>query len=89
MLTHPHHLRDDRAFSPVNTKHFRQLPQILSSSLADRENCITEPAHAKFAELFVEELDSQLACKQGDVFDDCETHSPLLVFSQLDNSREK
>lgn len=89
MLTHPHHLGDDRALSPVDTKYFRQLPQILSSSLANGENCITEPAHAKLAELFVEELDSQLACKQGDVFDNRETHSPLLVFGQLDNSREK
>ena len=89
MLAHSHHLRDDGALSPVDTEHFRQLPQVLSGSLSDREDSITEPAHAEIAELLIEELDSQLTCQQGDIFDYCETNSPLLVFSQLDDSREK
>ena len=85
MLAHSHHLRDDGALSPVDTEHFRQLPQVLSGSLSDREDSVSEPAHAKIAQLLVKELDSKLAGKEGDVFNDSKANTPLLILGQLNN----
>jgi hypothetical protein len=39
--------------------------------------------------LFIEEIDSQLAGKEGDVFNDGKSDSPLLIFGQLNDSGKK
>ena len=60
MLAHGHDFRNDSLISPLNTKYFGQLLKILSRGLADREDGITEPAHAKTAQFFVKELNAKL-----------------------------
>jgi len=89
MLAHGHDLGDDCFVGPLNTENLRELLQILSRSLANGENGITEPAHAQAAELLVEELDAELRGKKGNVFDDSETDTPLLVLSELDDGGEE
>lgn len=89
MLSHSHDLRDDRPLGPVNAEYFRELPKILRSGLSNREDSVTKPPHAEITELLIEELDTQLAGKQRDVFDDGKADSPLLILSQLNNSGEK
>jgi hypothetical protein len=89
MLSHGDHLGDNRLLGPVNAEHFSKLLQVLGSSLSDREDGIAEPAHAKIAQLLVEELDTQLTGKKRNVFNDGKAHTPLLVLGQLDNGREK
>ncbi len=89
MRAQSHHFRNDRLVGPFHAKHLGQLLQILSGRLADREHGITEPAHAERAQLFVKELHAQLTCEQRDVFDDRETHAPLLIFGELDDGGQK
>ena len=61
----------------------------MSGRLTDREDGVTEPAHAEIAELLIEELNAKLAGEKGNVFNDSEAHAPLLVLGQLDNSRKE
>lgn len=89
MLAHGHDLGDDGLVGPLNTEDLCELLQVLGRSLADGENSVAEPAHAQTAELFVKELDAELRSKKGNVFDDCETDTPLLVLSELDNGGEE
>lgn len=89
MLTHGHHLGDNRLLGPLNAKYLCELLQVLGSSFSDRENGIAQPSHAEITQLLIEELDAQLAGQKGNVFDDSETHAPLLVLGKLDNSRKK
>lgn len=89
MLTHGHDLGDNCLVGPLNAKHLCELLQVLSRGLTDRENGVAEPAHAQAAELLVEELDAELRGKKGNVFDDGETDTPLLVFGELDNGGEE
>lgn len=85
MLTHGHDLGDDCLVGPFNTENFCELLQVLSRSLTNGENGVTQPAHAQAAKLLVEELDAKLRGKEGNVFDDSETDTPLLVLGELDN----
>jgi hypothetical protein len=89
MLTHGHDLGDNCLVGPLNTENLRELLQVLGRSLTDGENGVTEPAHAQAAELLVEELDAELRGKKGNVFDNSETDTPLLVLGELDNGGEK
>lgn len=89
MRTHGHDLGDDGLTGPLDTKYLGQLLQVVSSSLSDREDCVTQPAHAQSAELLVKELDTQLACQQRDVLDDSKSDSPLLVLCELCDGWEK
>lgn len=89
MLTHSHNLGDNGALGPLHPKHFRQLSQVGGSCLPNGEDCVTEPSHAKIAELFIEELDAQLTAEERDIFDDGKADSPLLVLGQLNNSGEE
>lgn len=89
VLPHGHHLGNDRLFGPLHAEHFCKLFQVLGSSFSDRENSIAQPSHAKIAQLLIEELDSQLTGKEGNVFDDGKTHAPLLVLCQLNNGRKE
>ena len=81
MLPHGHNLRDDGALGPFDSEDFCKLPQILSGSLSNREDSVTEPAHAQIAELFVEKFDTELTSEKRDVLDDSKADSPLFVFS--------
>lgn len=85
MLPHGHHFRNDRLTCPFHAKYFCELLQVLRGSLSDREDSISQPTHAQITELLVEELDTQLASEEGNIFDDSQTDSPLLVFGQLHN----
>lgn len=89
MCAHGDHLGDDRLVRPFNTEDFCEFLEVLCGSLSDREDCVTQPAHAEIAELFIEKLDAELARKKGYVFDDSQAHTPLLVLSQLHNSGQK
>lgn len=89
MCAHGYHLGNDRLVRPVDPKDFCEFLEVLCGSLTDREDCVTQPAHAEIAELFIEKLDAELACKKGYVFDDSQAHAPLLVLSQLHNGGQK
>ena len=89
MLAHCHDLGNDCLVGPFDTEHLRELLQVLGRSLADGENGVTEPAHTQATELLVEELDAELRGKKGNVFDDSETDTPLLVLGELDNGGEE
>ena len=85
MSTHCHDLGDDGFVGPLNTKDFSQLLKVMCRSFTDRENCITQPAHAKCCQLLIKELHTKLASKERDIFDDGQSNSPLLVFCKLDD----
>lgn len=85
MLAHSHHLRNNRLLRPIDAKDLCELLEILSGRLTNGKNGVTEPAHAEITQLLIEKFDTKLASKKGNVFDDSETHSPLLVLGQLDN----
>lgn len=61
MLAHLHYLGDDGLVGPVYTKNLGELLQVMCGSLANGEDGITQPIHAKAAELLVEEVDAKLA----------------------------
>lgn len=89
VLAHSHDLRDDGLASPLHPEDLRKLLQVVRGGLSDREDGVTKPAHAESTQLLIEELYTQLACKQGDVLNDSESYSPLLVLGKLDDSREQ
>lgn len=89
MLSHGHHLGDNRALRPFHPKHFSQLPQVSGCCLPNGEDGVAEPSHAEVTELLIEELNAQLASKKRDIFDDGKSNTPLLIFSQLNNSGQE
>lgn len=89
MLAHCHDLGDDRFVGPFNTEDFSELLQVLCRGFTDRKHSVTQPAHAQAAELLIKELDAELRGEEGDIFDNGEANTPLLVFSELNDSGEK
>jgi hypothetical protein len=89
VLAHSHDLGDDRIVGPLDTEDLSKLLQILGGCLADRENGVAEPAHAQAAELLVEELYAKLRRKKGNVFDNGQPNTPLLILGKLDYSGEE
>lgn len=89
MLAHGHDFGNYGSLSPIDAEDLCELPQVRGGSLTDGKDCIAEPAHAKIAQLLIKELDAQLAGKQRNIFDDGQSDTPLLVFSQLYNSRQQ
>lgn len=89
MVTHLHDPRDDGLAGPLDAKHLSQLLQVVRGRLSDREDGVAKPTHAQGAELLVKELHTQLASQQGDVLDDGEAHTPLLVLGQLDDGGQE
>lgn len=89
MVAHGHDFGDDSLAGPLHAKHFCQLAEVVSSCFTNGENSVTEPLHAQVAQLLVEEADAELAGQQRNVFDDGQTHAPLLVFGELNNSWEE
>lgn len=89
MVAHGHNFGDDGLTCPLHAEYFSQFLQVVRSSLANGKDCVAKPSHAQVAELFVKELDAELAGQQRDVFDDGETYSPLLVFCQVDDGRQQ
>lgn len=88
MLSHGHHFGNDRLACPLHTKYFCELFQVLRGSFSDRENSVSQPSHAQITELLIEKFDTQLAREEGNIFDNSQTNSPLLVFGQLHNGGE-
>ena len=88
MLSHCHDLGDDSIICPLYTEDLCELLQILGGGLTDRENGISQPAHAKAAQFLVEEVHTQLRRQERNVFDDGQPDAPLFVFRQLDNRGE-
>lgn len=89
VASHSHNLGDNLLTCPLYAKHLCQLLQVVCGRLANREDSVSQPAHAQAAELLVEKLDAKLAGKQWDILDNGETHSPLLIFGQLDNGGQQ
>ena len=52
---------------PPDSEDFSELLQVFGSCFPNRENGVTQPAHAKRAELIIEEILAKLACEQWDV----------------------
>lgn len=67
MFAHHDDLWDNGVARPPNSEDFSQLLQVFGSCFPYRENSVTQPAHAKRAQLIVEEILSELACEQWDV----------------------
>ena len=84
-----HDLGNDCLVGPFDAEDFCQLLQVVCGSLADGEDGIAEPTHAEVAKFLVKELHTKLAGQQRNVLDDSQANPPLLVFSQLNNGREK
>jgi hypothetical protein len=61
----------------------------VSSGFTDRENGISQPAHAQIAELLIEELNAQLTGEERDVLDNRKSYSPLLILGELYNCGKK
>lgn len=86
--SHCHHLRNNGLASPLHSEDLRKLLQVVRGGFSDREDRVTKPAHAEPTQLLIEKLHSQLAGKQGNVLNDSEPYSPLLIFSELNDGRE-
>lgn len=89
VLAHGHDFGNDGFVGPLDAEYLGELLEILSGGLTDGENGITEPAHAKTAQLLIEEFYAELRGQEGDVFDDGEAHAPLLVLGKLDDCWEE
>lgn len=50
---------------------------------------INEPGHAQAVKFLVKEFDAQLTSQQWHVLNDGQTHTPLWVLGQLDDSRQQ
>ena len=87
MRAHSHHLRNYRFAGPLNAEDLSKLLQVMSRSFTDGEDGVSEPTHAQRTQLLVEELNSELASEKGDVLDDSEPNSPLLVLRKLHDGR--
>lgn len=85
VLAHSHDFGNDGFVGPLDAKHLGELLKILSRGLANREDGISKPAHAKTAQLLIEELYTKLGGKQRNVFNNGKAHAPLLVFGKLYN----
>lgn len=80
---------DDCLSRPVDAKDLGQPPKVVCRGFTDGEHGVSEPLHAERSQLFVKEIDTELLGKERDVLNDGKSHTPLLVFSKLDNSRKK
>lgn len=89
MVTHSHHLRNDRLACPFDAKDLCQLLKVVRRSLTDREDSVAEPSHAQSTELLIKERNSELTCQQRNVLDNGQANTPLLVFGELDDGGEK
>ena len=85
MLAHSHDFGNDGFVGPLDAKHLGELLKILSRGLANGEDGIAKPAHAKTAQFLIEELYTKLGGKQRNIFDNGKAHAPLLVFGKLYN----
>jgi hypothetical protein len=88
VVAHGRDLGNDGLTSPLDTKDLGKLLQVVRSGFADREDRIAQPAHAQVRQLFIEELDTELASEERDVLDDRQPDAPLLVLGQLDDGGE-
>ena len=89
VLAHGHDLGHNGILGPLNAEYLGELLEILSRGLTNREDGVAEPAHAEAAQLLVEELYAKLGGKEGNVFNNGQTHTPLLVLGKLDDGRKK
>jgi hypothetical protein len=89
MLTHRHDLGHNSIIGPLYAEDLSKLLEVLGRCFTDGEDCVAQPAHAKTAQLLVEELNAELGSEERYVFDNSQPHPPLLVFSKLDDGREE
>lgn len=89
VLAHSHHLGHNGLICPLHTEDFCKLLEVLGRCLTDGEDGVAQPAHTQAAQLLVEELDTELRGKERDVFDDGQSHAPLLVFCELNDGGKK
>ena len=60
MLTHRHNLGNDRVASPLHTEYLCQFLEVLSCSIAYREDGVAKPAHAELTQFLIKELHTKL-----------------------------
>lgn len=89
MVTHGHNLGNDRLARPLDPKYLGQLLEVVGCRLSDREDGVSQPAHAEVAQLLIKELYAKLAGKEGDVLDDSQSNTPLLILSELNDGRKE
>lgn len=63
VFAHHDDLWNNGVARPPNSKNFSQFLQVFGSCFPYRENRVTQPAHAKRAQLIIEEILSKLACE--------------------------
>ena len=83
MLAHSHDFRNDRIIRPFHPKYLGEFLKILSRSLTDGEDGVTQPAHAQATKLLVEKLHAKLGSEEGNVFNNRQPDAPLLVPRQV------
>lgn len=67
MFAHHDDLGYNGIARPPDPKDFSQLLEVFGSCFTYREDSVTEPAHAKRAQLIVEEVLSKLAGEQWNI----------------------
>lgn len=85
MATHGHNLGYNGLAGPLDSKDLSKLLEIVGCRLADRENGVAQPSHAKLTEFLVEELHAKLAGEKRDVVNNSQPNTPLLVLCQLND----
>jgi len=85
VLSHSCNLGHNSIVGPFNTKHLCEFLQVLCAGFTDAEDSVAEPGHAQVAELLIEEGHTKLAGEQRHILNYCQTYTPLLVFSQLND----
>lgn len=88
MGAHSHHFRNDGLAGPLDAEDLGQLLEVAGRGISDREDRVTQPPHAQRTQFLIEELHPELAGKKRDVLNYGQSHSPLLVFGELDDGRE-
>eukprot|EP00128_Syssomonas_multiformis_P009478 Colp12_sorted_trinity150504_noHs@19184 len=86
------HLQDlgnDGTLSPLSTEGLGETLQIKCGSLTNGVDAITQPCHTQVAELLIEKFDTQLAGQERSVLNDGKTNTPLAIFGQLNDGRQK
>lgn len=82
-------MRNDSPSGPLDAEDLGQLLEVDGCALTNAENVVSEPTHAKVAELVVEELDAELRREERNVLNDGLSHAPLLVFGKVNDGRQK
>jgi len=68
---------------PFSAKHGAELGEVGSCCLPNGEHLISKPFHAEIAQFILKEFRAELSCQNGDMLNDRQTNSPLVVLRQI------